>query len=209
MNEAVTAGSVDIGLAGSSPVSRGLSNKLSYQVPWIFDVIGEAGSVAQALAQIPALRPDVITLCKRYSIPVFSGAFTPTEIINAWEAGADAACLGFGAGVAEPVQGDGPAQQQGVGFGIGAVQQGLKGPWIDGHEQISFLDHLAGLEVNLINVTTHARTNLHGLRSVDAAGELIPFLDFLLNRRGNADAWRWHLHGTASALIRLVAAREQ
>ncbi|QYM78326.1 bifunctional 4-hydroxy-2-oxoglutarate aldolase/2-dehydro-3-deoxy-phosphogluconate aldolase [Horticoccus luteus] len=39
----------------------------------------------------PALRPDVIQLCRRYSIPVFSGAFTPTEIVNAWEAGADAA----------------------------------------------------------------------------------------------------------------------
>ena len=42
VNEAVTAGSVDIGLAGSSPVSRGLSNELPYQVPWIFDVIGDA-----------------------------------------------------------------------------------------------------------------------------------------------------------------------
>lgn len=39
----------------------------------------------------PALRPDVITLCQRYSVPVFAGAFTPTEIIAAWEAGADAA----------------------------------------------------------------------------------------------------------------------
>jgi 2-dehydro-3-deoxyphosphogluconate aldolase / (4S)-4-hydroxy-2-oxoglutarate aldolase len=39
----------------------------------------------------PALRPDVITLCKRYSVPIFSGAFTPTEIVAAWEAGADAA----------------------------------------------------------------------------------------------------------------------
>lgn len=39
----------------------------------------------------PALRPEVITLCRRYSIPVFSGAFTPTEILAAWEAGADAA----------------------------------------------------------------------------------------------------------------------
>ena len=39
----------------------------------------------------PALRPDVITLCQRYSVPIFSGAFTPTEIIAAWEAGADAA----------------------------------------------------------------------------------------------------------------------
>src|SRR5216110_1109381 len=32
----------------------------------------------------PAVRPDVITLCKRYSVPVFSGAFTPTEIVNTW-----------------------------------------------------------------------------------------------------------------------------
>ena len=39
----------------------------------------------------PALRPDVITLCKRYSIPIFSGALTPTEVVHAWEAGADAA----------------------------------------------------------------------------------------------------------------------
>jgi 2-dehydro-3-deoxyphosphogluconate aldolase/(4S)-4-hydroxy-2-oxoglutarate aldolase len=39
----------------------------------------------------PALRPDVITLCQRYSVPIFSGALTPTEVVNAWEAGADAA----------------------------------------------------------------------------------------------------------------------
>ncbi|HRE83798.1 MAG TPA: bifunctional 4-hydroxy-2-oxoglutarate aldolase/2-dehydro-3-deoxy-phosphogluconate aldolase [Opitutaceae bacterium] len=39
----------------------------------------------------PALRTDVITLCRRYSVPIFCGAFTPTEIVNAWEAGADAA----------------------------------------------------------------------------------------------------------------------
>jgi 2-dehydro-3-deoxyphosphogluconate aldolase / (4S)-4-hydroxy-2-oxoglutarate aldolase len=38
----------------------------------------------------PALRPDVITIAKRYSIPVFCGALTPTEILNAWELGADA-----------------------------------------------------------------------------------------------------------------------
>jgi 2-dehydro-3-deoxyphosphogluconate aldolase/(4S)-4-hydroxy-2-oxoglutarate aldolase len=39
----------------------------------------------------PAFRPDVIDLCKRYSVPIFSGALTPTEILNTWEAGADAA----------------------------------------------------------------------------------------------------------------------
>jgi taurine transport system substrate-binding protein len=42
VNEAIVAGSVDIGLAGSSPVSRGISNGIEYQVPWIHDVIGEA-----------------------------------------------------------------------------------------------------------------------------------------------------------------------
>jgi taurine transport system substrate-binding protein len=42
VNEAVAARAVDIGLAGSSPVSRGLSQPLAYEVPWIHDVIGSA-----------------------------------------------------------------------------------------------------------------------------------------------------------------------
>jgi len=37
----------------------------------------------------PAVRPEVIGICRRYGIPVFCGAFTPTEILQAWEAGAD------------------------------------------------------------------------------------------------------------------------
>lgn len=45
VNEAVLADSIDIGLAGSSPVSRGISSGIEYQVPWIFDVIGEAESL--------------------------------------------------------------------------------------------------------------------------------------------------------------------
>ncbi len=39
----------------------------------------------------PGVRLDVIEVCKRYSVPIFCGAFTPTEIITVWEAGADAA----------------------------------------------------------------------------------------------------------------------
>ncbi len=39
----------------------------------------------------PALRPDVITLCRRYNVAVFSGAFTPADIGAAHDAGADAA----------------------------------------------------------------------------------------------------------------------
>jgi len=42
VNEAVVAGAVDFGLVGSSPTSRGISTGIEYQVPWIFDVIGEA-----------------------------------------------------------------------------------------------------------------------------------------------------------------------
>ena len=37
----------------------------------------------------PVLRPDVIALCRRYSKPVVSGAYTPTEALTAHEAGAD------------------------------------------------------------------------------------------------------------------------
>lgn len=37
----------------------------------------------------PILNLDLIRLCKRYDKAVMPGAFTPTEILTAWEAGAD------------------------------------------------------------------------------------------------------------------------
>lgn len=37
----------------------------------------------------PTLNLDVIRLCQRYSKLILPGAFTPTEILAAWEAGAD------------------------------------------------------------------------------------------------------------------------
>jgi 2-dehydro-3-deoxyphosphogluconate aldolase/(4S)-4-hydroxy-2-oxoglutarate aldolase len=37
----------------------------------------------------PTVNLDVIRLCKRYSKLVMPGAFTPTEVVAAWEAGAD------------------------------------------------------------------------------------------------------------------------
>jgi 2-dehydro-3-deoxyphosphogluconate aldolase/(4S)-4-hydroxy-2-oxoglutarate aldolase len=37
----------------------------------------------------PSTNLDVIRLCRRYDRLVFPGAFTPTEVITAWEAGAD------------------------------------------------------------------------------------------------------------------------
>ncbi|MDQ4120053.1 MAG: bifunctional 2-keto-4-hydroxyglutarate aldolase/2-keto-3-deoxy-6-phosphogluconate aldolase [Acidobacteriota bacterium] len=37
----------------------------------------------------PALDLETIQLCKRYSITVMPGALTPTEVVTAWQAGAD------------------------------------------------------------------------------------------------------------------------
>ena len=37
----------------------------------------------------PTLNPKVIEVCRRYSKVVIPGAFTPTEILTAWECGAD------------------------------------------------------------------------------------------------------------------------
>ena len=37
----------------------------------------------------PALNVDTIEMCRRYSIAVMPGALTPTEVVTAWQAGAD------------------------------------------------------------------------------------------------------------------------
>ena len=58
LNEAIAAGSVDFGLAGSSPVARGLSTPLEYQVPWIHDVIGKAEALVarEGITDLEGLR---------------------------------------------------------------------------------------------------------------------------------------------------------
>ena len=38
----------------------------------------------------PTFKLETVEICKRYSIPVMPGAYTPTEILTAWEAGAAA-----------------------------------------------------------------------------------------------------------------------
>ena len=37
----------------------------------------------------PVFRPEVITACHELDVPVMPGCFSPTEILTAWEAGAD------------------------------------------------------------------------------------------------------------------------
>ena len=51
-----------------------------------------AGRVIDAGAQYivsPVFRREVITACHRRDVPVMPGCFTPTEILEAWDAGAD------------------------------------------------------------------------------------------------------------------------
>ena len=49
----------------------------------------------------PTFNLDLVELCNRYSIPVIPGCYTPTEMLRAWEAGADAVKL-FPASVGGP-----------------------------------------------------------------------------------------------------------
>jgi 2-dehydro-3-deoxyphosphogluconate aldolase/(4S)-4-hydroxy-2-oxoglutarate aldolase len=49
----------------------------------------------------PTLNLEVIELCNRYSTPVMPGCYTPTEMLTAWEAGADMVKL-FPASVGGP-----------------------------------------------------------------------------------------------------------
>jgi len=37
----------------------------------------------------PSLNVKTIEVCRRYGVPVIAGALTPTEVVTAWEAGAD------------------------------------------------------------------------------------------------------------------------
>lgn len=37
----------------------------------------------------PSLNVKTIEMCRRYGVPVIPGALTPTEVVTAWEAGAD------------------------------------------------------------------------------------------------------------------------
>jgi len=49
----------------------------------------------------PTLNLETIRLCQRYGVPVVPGAYTPTEVLTAWEAGADLVKL-FPASVGGP-----------------------------------------------------------------------------------------------------------
>lgn len=77
-------------LEGIEAVSSKFGNNLLVAAGTVLDaatareVILHGGSVIVN----PCVLPDVIDLCNRYCVPVFSGAFTATEVMGAMRAGA-------------------------------------------------------------------------------------------------------------------------
>lgn len=72
-------------------VNRRLGNKILLGAGSVIDAeTCRAAMLAGAEFIVsPAVRLDVIQCCKRYGKAVMPGAFTATEILTAWEAGAD------------------------------------------------------------------------------------------------------------------------
>ncbi len=49
----------------------------------------------------PVFRPSIVETCRRYGVAVMPGAFSPTEVLGAWEAGGDVVKI-FPAGTGGP-----------------------------------------------------------------------------------------------------------
>ncbi len=93
----------------------------------------------------PTFKPATIEICKRYSIPVMPGAYTPTEILTAWEGGADVVKI-FPASVGGP-----------------AYIKALKGP----------LPHIRMAAVGGVDLTTTTDFFKAGIDMVGVGGELV------------------------------------
>lgn len=72
-------------------VSKRLGNSVLIGVGSVLD--SETARVAMLAGAefvvCPVTKPDIIEICNRYGKVVIPGAFTPTEILHAWETGAD------------------------------------------------------------------------------------------------------------------------
>lgn len=83
VNRAVASGAVDVGLAGSTLVANGVASGLEYEVPWIYDVIGDNEAlVAKGVSSIADLEG------KKVATPL--GSTTQYSLVAALEdAGVD------------------------------------------------------------------------------------------------------------------------
>ena len=86
---------ITMSVPGAMDVIKEVSAKFGREVLLGAGTILDAETARMALLQgaqflvTPTLNLDVIKMCKRYSAVIIPGALTPTEILTAWEAGAD------------------------------------------------------------------------------------------------------------------------
>ena len=52
-------------------------------------LLGYAVGMVRQFIVSPSLNMATIEVCRRYSVPIMSGALTPTEVLQAWTAGSD------------------------------------------------------------------------------------------------------------------------
>jgi len=100
VTDAIKAGGVDI-IEVTMTTPNALSVISSVAAKYDDEVLVGVGSVLDAVTAraamlaganfvvSPVTKPDIIEMCNRYGTVVMPGAFTPTEILKAWEAGAD------------------------------------------------------------------------------------------------------------------------
>jgi 2-dehydro-3-deoxyphosphogluconate aldolase/(4S)-4-hydroxy-2-oxoglutarate aldolase len=96
---ALAAGGLNaIELTMTTPGALEMTAKVSRELPDLLLGLGTVLDAATARAGIaagakfivtPAVRPEVIAVCKELDVPILSGALTPTEAITAWDLGAD------------------------------------------------------------------------------------------------------------------------
>ena len=94
-----TGGLTSIEVTMTTPGAIRMLEKATAELPDFNYGLGTVLDAATARAGIlagakfivtPCVCLDVVETCRRYSVPVFCGALTPTEILTAWQAGADA-----------------------------------------------------------------------------------------------------------------------
>ncbi len=74
-----------------SDVNKAIGDKIVLGAGTVLDAESARAAILAGAEFIvsPTVNTDVIQLCNRYSKAILPGAFTPTEVLTAWEAGAD------------------------------------------------------------------------------------------------------------------------
>ena len=99
--EAIRAGGIPIleitlTVPGAIEIIRALTTRLGDEALIGAGTVLDAATAQQCIDAgakfivSPALDIPTIELCRRLDVPVFAGALTPTEIVTAWKAGANA-----------------------------------------------------------------------------------------------------------------------